>query len=77
MTEQTEAVLKEVLGLPPVERAELLERILASFNFPNRKENDRFWAREAEDRIDAFERGDIKAIPAGKVFEKIDRKHSS
>jgi putative addiction module component (TIGR02574 family) len=75
MTTQTEAVLKEVLGLPPVERAEIMDKILASFDFPNRKENDLFWAREAEDRIDAYERGDIKAVPAEQVFEKIDRQH--
>ncbi len=77
MTAQAETVLKEILDLTPVERAEMIEKILASFNFPDRKGNDVLWAREAEDRIDAYERGEIKAIPAGKVFEKIDRRHSS
>ena len=76
MTVQAEQVLKEVLGLPPIERAEMVEQILASFDFPTRKRIDESWAKEAEDRIDAYERGDIKAIPAGAVFERIDQQYS-
>ena len=76
MTVQTQQVLKEVLRLPPIERAEMVEQILASFDFPTRKHIDEAWAKEAEDRIDAYERGDIKAIPAATVFEKIDRQYS-
>ena len=76
MTVQAEQVLKEVLGLPPIERAEMVEQILASFDFPTRKRIDEAWAKEAEDRIDAYERGDIKAIPAGAVFERIDQQYS-
>ena len=36
-----------------------------------RNEIDEAWAIEAEDRIDAFERGEIAAIPAEEVFEEI------
>ena len=32
------------------------------------------WARESENRIDAYERGEVKAISAKEVFEKIDSK---
>ena len=31
------------------------------------------WAQEAEDRIDAFERGDISAIPAKDVFAETEK----
>jgi putative addiction module component (TIGR02574 family) len=58
-----ETLLEEALKLPPVERAELIERLLSSFEFRSRKEIDALWAKEAEDRIDAFERGEIEAIP--------------
>jgi len=44
-----------------VERAELVEQIFLSFDFPSRNENDALWAKEAEDRIDAYDRGDIKS----------------
>jgi len=76
MTTQTERVLQEVLGLPPIERAEMVERILASFDFPNRKEIDVAWAQEAEERLDAYEREDITSIPASRVFDRIDRQNS-
>ena len=72
MTPQTQQILRDVLNLPPVDRAELVEKILASFEFPADKEIDVAWAKEAEDRIDAFERGDIGSTPAHEVFKEID-----
>ena len=77
MTTHAQQVLEEAVGLSPIERAELLEGILASFDSPARADIDAAWAREAEDRIDAYERGDIAAIPAAQVFEKIEKKYSA
>ena len=77
MTTQAQQVLKEAVGLPPIERAELVEGILSSFDSPSRTDIDAAWAREAEDRIDAYVRGDIAAIPASKVFEKIEKKYTA
>ncbi len=74
MSEQEKQVLAEALKLPPMERAELVEQLLSSFEFPSRKKIDTLWAKEAENRIDAFERGEITAIPAKKVFEKIENR---
>ncbi|NLE65871.1 MAG: addiction module protein [Lentisphaerae bacterium] len=76
MTVQTQQVLEKAIHLPPVDRAELVERILSSFDRPNREEIDALWAKEAEDRIDAYDQGKIKAIPASRVFEKINRQKS-
>ena len=73
MTPQSEQVLREALDLPPTDRAELVEQILASFEFPARKDIDAAWAREAEDRIDAYERGEIRSSPASEVFRDIDQ----
>jgi putative addiction module component (TIGR02574 family) len=66
-------ILVEALKLPPVERAELVENILTSFEFGARKTMDALWAKEAEDRIDAFERGEMAAIPARDVFAEIEK----
>lgn len=66
-------LLKEALKLPPVERAELVENLLSSFEFRSRKIIDTLWAQEVEDRIDAFERGEIPAIPAEQVFAEIEK----
>ena len=69
-----EQILTQALELPPVERAELVEQILCSFEFPSRSRIDSLWAKEAEDRIDAYDRGEIKATPAKEVFAKINRR---
>jgi putative addiction module component (TIGR02574 family) len=66
-------VLHEALALPPIERAALIEDILASFEFPDRERLDRLWAEEAEDRIRAFRQGEFEAIPMEEVFAKINR----
>jgi len=41
MTVQTQQVLKKAIHLPPVERAELVEQILSSFDHPSREQNRR------------------------------------
>jgi putative addiction module component (TIGR02574 family) len=64
MTDQSRKVLADALGLPPIERAALVEELLSSFDFPARREIDALWAREAEDRIDAYERGELRGAPA-------------
>jgi putative addiction module component (TIGR02574 family) len=77
MTTQAQQVLDKAIGLPPIERAELVEAILASFGLPARAEIDAAWAQEAEDRVDAYDRGEITGIPASRVFEEIEKKYSS
>jgi putative addiction module component (TIGR02574 family) len=62
-------ILAAALQLPPDERAQLIEKILASFEPENRRRIDRLWAQEAEDRIDAYERGELESAPA-KVHAK-------
>ena len=72
MTVESQQVLREALDLPPVERAELVEEILASFNFLDRQKIDTLWAKEVEDRINAYDVGIINTISAKKVFDRID-----
>ena len=74
MSENTERILAEALELPPIERAELIEELLSSFEFPSRRSIDELWAKEAEDRIDAYERGQLAATPAKEVFDRISGK---
>lgn len=61
MTQLSKKVLAEALELSPIERAALVEELLASFDFPERQEIDALWAKEAEDRIEAYERGELHA----------------
>ena len=73
MTERSKRVLAEALALPPIERTALVEELLSSFDFPARHEVDALWAMEAEDRIDAYERGELRASPAKAVFDRLNR----
>ena len=73
MPKHAKRILADALELPPLERAELVENLLLSFEFQSRKAIDTLWAQEAEDRIDAFERGEMAGIPARDVFEEIDK----
>jgi len=62
-------ILEEALTLKPAEKAELIDRLLSSLDKPD-AEIDELWAKEAENRIDAYERGEIKAIALEKVLER-------
>jgi len=66
-------VLSEALNLPPIERAKLIEDLLSSFDFPDRKRLDALWAEEVENRLDAYDRGKLPGSPLGAVFEQIDK----
>ena len=70
-------ILESALALPPVERAELVEELLSSFDFPARADVDALWAREAEDRIDAYEKGELRTRPASEAIEEIGRPRKS
>ena len=62
-------ILKEALTLKPSEKAELVDKLLSSLDKPD-KEIDKLWAQEAEDRINAYDRGEIKAVTLKEVLEK-------
>ena len=70
MSGLAEKLIEQVLCLPAEERAEVAERLLSSLE-PPLTAIDQLWAEEAEDRIDAYERGEIEAIPARDVFNAI------
>ncbi len=72
MTEQIKKILAEALELSPGERADLVEKLLTSFDLPDRQTIDALWAKEAENRIDAYERGELYAVSADLVFERLE-----
>ena len=65
----TDNVLKEALTLKPSENAQLIDKLISSLDKSD-KEIDKLWAREAEDRIDAYDQGKIKAISLDRVLQK-------
>jgi putative addiction module component (TIGR02574 family) len=74
MTAITERVLNDALALPPIERAELIQRLLQSFDESKDNHIDTAWTEEAESRIDAYEKGLLSASPAEEVLNRINRR---
>jgi len=74
MTVSTQAILKQALGLDPVERAELIEELFHSFDKAPDRKIDALWAEESESRIDAYDAGLIAADSAKAVFGRINKR---
>ena len=65
----TDNILKEALTLRPSEKAQLIDKLISSLDKPD-KEIDELWAKEAEDRVDAYDQGKLKAVSLEKVLQK-------
>jgi putative addiction module component (TIGR02574 family) len=74
MTALAEQVLKDALSLPPVDRAEIIERLFRSFDSSADRKVDRAWAEEVESRIDGYDQGKIGASSAEDVMGRINRR---
>jgi putative addiction module component (TIGR02574 family) len=65
----TDNILREALRLKPAEKAELIDKLLYSLDKPD-KEIDSLWTNEVEDRIEAYEQGELKAISLEEILQK-------
>ncbi|MBN2383493.1 addiction module protein [bacterium] len=66
---KTEDIFKEALSLSPYDKAQLIDILISTLDKSD-KEIDELWSKEAEDRIDAYDQGQIKAISLEKVLQK-------
>lgn len=62
-------IFSKALKMPPADRAKLVDKLLQSLDKPD-YEIDRQWIKESEDRIDAFEAGDIQTVNVEEVLKK-------
>jgi putative addiction module component (TIGR02574 family) len=69
MTEAAKQLSAQARNLSPSERLELVDDLLASLDEIDPK-IDALWARESEDRLAAYRRGELKAIPLQEVLAK-------
>lgn len=74
MSNLARTIIEEALALPPLDRAGLIERLLASFDQQSRTAIDTAWAVEAENRIDAFEAGRAEAISLSESRARINNR---
>ena len=65
----TDNIFKETLTLRPSEKAQLIDKLISTLDKPD-KEIDELWTKEAEDRIDAYDQGKLKAVSLEKVLQK-------
>jgi putative addiction module component (TIGR02574 family) len=72
MSAEARTLIQSALALGPEERALVAEKILESLIEPD-PANDAEWAREAEDRLEAYDRGEIQGIPLGDVMRDLRR----
>ena len=63
--------------MPLLVRSSIVEELLSSFDFPARADVDALWAREAENRVDAYEKGELRTRPASEAIEGIGRPRKS
>jgi putative addiction module component (TIGR02574 family) len=56
------SIQKDIIQLNPTERAMLIDLLWESLDEPRVREIEAKWAAESEDRIDAYERGELPAV---------------
>ncbi len=66
---RSENLIKEALSLKPVEKADLVDKLLSSLDKSD-KEIDKLWTKEVEDRINAYDRGEAKILTLQEVLKK-------
>lgn len=71
MARDLKDIAAEALELPTTARAELATQLLASLDDLSEEENERLWAAEAERRYAEYKAGNIEAVPAEEVFERL------
>jgi putative addiction module component (TIGR02574 family) len=63
---------REAVKLSPLDKAQLVELILSSFNYKGRDEIDSKWAKEVEDRLQASKDGLMNKISMEEVFTSLN-----
>lgn len=57
-----QSIQREIFQLNPTERARLIDLLWESLDEARIREVEAKWASESEDRIDAYDRGDLPAV---------------
>jgi putative addiction module component (TIGR02574 family) len=73
MKSNTQRIIDEVTSLSPTERAEIVERIIESFDTEPDEELKKIWADEAKRRLDSYYKGGAQTVSEDEVFLKIEK----
>ena len=72
MSVSAEKVLRQAMQLSSLDRAALVEGLIASLDKPD-PALDALWLKEAEDRIAAYQAGELAAIDVEEAFAELER----
>ena len=70
-----DSLFEEASTISPSEKAQLIDQLISTLDKPDKK-IDELWVKEAEDRIDAYDQGKIKAISLEEVLQKYRQSNS-
>nr|VFK42426.1 MAG: putative addiction module component, TIGR02574 family [Candidatus Kentron sp. SD]VFK48240.1 MAG: putative addiction module component, TIGR02574 family [Candidatus Kentron sp. SD]VFK80605.1 MAG: putative addiction module component, TIGR02574 family [Candidatus Kentron sp. SD] len=77
MTHSAQQILQQAMRLPTLDRATLIEGLIASLDESNHTPGDHtfdtLWLKEAEDRMNAYRAGEIATVDADEVFAELGR----
>jgi putative addiction module component (TIGR02574 family) len=69
----TEEILNQLLSLPPDTRARVAQRLLESLGSADSTIKE-LWDAEIESRLEAYDRGELQAVPGDKVLARLREK---
>ena len=69
MSTKTKEILNQALGLPPLEKAHLVDCLLSSLDKPDEKIVC-LWREEVEKRVEAYQSGKIPSLSLQQVLSK-------
>ena len=76
MTNKSQVVLEEALKLTANERAEVVERLIASLDEAPDTDVEQAWQEEIQKRLEQIERGEEELIDSDTVMAELRKKHS-
>jgi putative addiction module component (TIGR02574 family) len=69
MTQISKNIVDDALSLSTNQRVELVEKLLESLDVPNSEINN-IWAKEADDRVRAYENNEVSSKSISEVLKK-------
>ena len=73
MAASAKSILDQALKLPANDRAALVENLILSLGKPD-PSLDAQWLKEAEDRLAAYQSGELAAVDAEQVFGEFGKR---
>ena len=72
MSDSAATLLRQAMQLPFLDRAALVEGLLVSLDRPD-PALDALWLKEAEDRLAAYQAGELEAVDEKDVFAALGK----